>query len=1162
MLENITDDEGKSIQYLIGNVKFQKGETTITANRATYKDRDEIGWFVDSVKLNKNEQVLTTDSLVFDSGKDKVIGLGHIHFTDTEYELISDTLTYFLQADSGIASGNIQFFQKKQIITADHLTYRKKEDEEAASYTAFGEVIIQEETRKANCGRCIYDAPSETSILLENPTVIQEGQTLSGEEIRLFYVENVLQQVLIPNRAHITNLNKGKVEKTVKIGDSTEVEYTLVEFEDDMTGKRLEAYLEEGKLDSVRLEGMATTYYHLFEDSIYQGQNIASGDTIMLLFVPDSSGKEDLQTINIFGGSRGEYHPDDSSEDIDAPIFYQADTIFYSIPDEETILQKSAQIDYKTTQLKSGIISVSWENNLLHAIPEPETEELSPQEFPTILERGREPMVGQSLTYNLSTGRGQVRHGTTKMDDGYYKGEEIRNRTSDSFYVTRSVYTTCDLDPNPHFHFESSKMKMIKEDKVIVKPIVLYIAGIPIFALPFGVFPDQSGKRHSGWIMPSYGESSQQGQYLKGLGYFWAVNDFINSQYSLDFYDKRGIVFHNTNRYFKRYGFNGNLNFRYNRTVENQEITDILHKPGAVRWSLAWNHSQKLRKNQSLNVNAKYYSDSQFNRKLGIHRDTRLNQKAVSNATYSKRWPKQNISVSFNLSETRNLMIKEKINPSSIYYQTPTQSGMRLTETSTVLPSLTIRKGQAQLFKRAQKRGSGPSFYWSYGSTFKNRGTGYYESDSIGVDTVGTTIYNWDDSPHYSMDNSWIHNMSLSGSDKLLKYIAIRPSISFREEWITKYYDADSVDIQGNPITKHEVQTFRARRTASLSLSANTKLYGLFPIRIGSLQAIRHTITPSIGFSFQPDYSKPLFGYEFGYFKTLKDSEGKEHLFDPFRGTQIGATSRQERRNLNLSIKNVFQAKVKQGEEEKKINNLLTWNMSTSYNFAAEEFNLSKLRSSIRARLPQKLNLDFSMSHDFYDFESKDNTITRINRIISNQWGIPTPRLVEMSAATGFRLSGKQIQRPGVGTAAEDTTVIDTAEYDDLSATRAVRPETVSRKPMSGGKVWDMRLSLRYSANRFNPTKPKDSFWLNTNLRFQLTKYWGIQYNARFDLLTRDMISHDINIHRDLHCWQLNFTWTPGGFGRGFYLRINVKSPTLSDLKLESRGGRWEGPSI
>ncbi|MEE9166387.1 MAG: putative LPS assembly protein LptD [Candidatus Neomarinimicrobiota bacterium] len=1144
-LENITDSDGKAMQFLRGNVKFRKGETTVTADRATYRDREGIGTFSPSVRMERGNQILTSDSLIFDSGNDRVTALGHVQFDDEEYDLLCDTLIYFLEADSGLGSGNVQFTQKSQTITAHRIVYQKKEGEKAASYTAIGEVVIQEEGREATCGRSIYDATAEASILLEDPVVNQEGQILSGSEIYLYYTDDILSRVVIPDQSHVTYHSTGKVRTQSTAGDTSAAEYELKEFEDDMAGKRLEAYLVDGRLDSVRLEGMATTLYHIFDDSLYQGKNIASGDTITLLFEADTAGNEDLKAIHIVGGCRGEYHPDESSSDADSPIFYSADTLHYDIPNEKTILKKSAAVDYEETQLRSGIISVSWEDNLLHALP-------SGEELPTVTERGRSPMVGESLAYNLSTGRGRVNYGKTRMQDGYYRGTEIRNRSNDIFLVSDGIYTTCDLEPDPHFHFESHRMKMIMSDKIIARPIVFHISGIPLFALPFAVIPDQSGKRHSGWILPSYGENGRQGQYLEGLGYFWAVNDHWNSQFTLDFYDRQGIVFRNSNRYVKRYGFSGNVRFRYNRTVQDQDIASIFGNPGAERWSLGWSHAQKLRHKQSFNVNAQYYNDSQFNRKLGIHRDTRLNQKAISNATYSKSWARLNASMSVNLRETRNLMAESKIDSGSIYYQSPKQAGMRIVETNTVLPSLTLRKGQMQLFGGSGGKTGGPSFYLSYGSTVNNRGAGFYESDSVGVDSLGNAIYEWDDKRQQTWDNSWIHNVSLSGSDRILKHIAIRPSVSLREQWTTKYFDADSADTPGSTVSK-----FRARHIVSFSLSGNTKLYGLFPVRIGALRAIRHTLTPSVGFSFQPDYSKPLFGYDFGYFKKVPDREGNQVLFDPFSGTAIGSTPRREQRKLNMSIKNVFQAKVGEGEEERKIDRLLTWNMSTSYNFAAETFKLSKLQSSIRAQLPRKLTLDFRMTHDFYGVNSNGEGIA------TNQWGIPVPRLLTASTSTGLRFSGSRLRRPERATADSDTALVDTAAAGgDLSATESMKVETVGKKPVPGGNLWALALSLRYSTNRTNPAVPRDNFWMNANLRLQLTKSWRVQYSARFDLLERDIVSHDIYVYRDLHCWELSFTWTPGGFGRGFYLRINVKAPSLRDIKVESRGGRWQGPRI
>ena len=138
--------------------------------------------------------------------------------------------------------------------------------------------------------------------------------------------------------------------------------------------------------------------------------------------------------------------------------------------------------------------------------------------------------------------------------------------------MKNGIYTTCENIDHPHFHFGSKHMKVILNELIVARPLILHIFGIPVFGIPFAILPDQGGKRHSGWIMPAYGQSSTQGRYLRGLGYFWAVNEYLNSRFTLNFYDKKGVVFENSNRYFKRYSYSGNFNFKYNRTVLNNDI--------------------------------------------------------------------------------------------------------------------------------------------------------------------------------------------------------------------------------------------------------------------------------------------------------------------------------------------------------------------------------------------------------------------------------------------------------------------------------------------------------------------------------------------------------------------------------------------------------------
>ncbi|RZP29396.1 hypothetical protein EVA23_05980 [bacterium] len=223
--------------------------------------------------------------------------------------------------------------------------------------------------------------------------------------------------------------------------------------------------------------------------------------------------------------------------------------------------------------------------------------------------------------------------------------------------------------------------------------------------------------------------------------------------------------------------------------------------------------------------------------------------------------------------------------------------------------------------------------------------------------------------------------------------------------------------------------------------------------------------------------------------------------------------------------------------------------MNTSYNFANDKYPLANLSSSVRAKIAKKMNLDLSLSHDFYDYNNE--TGQRINSINKNNKGIPMPRLINARLSTGFRFQGNRIGTDTKKDVKEDSTsnlyTLDEPNFNNQSKIN-------NRKP-SAGKLWSTSLSFSYSINKTNPINLNETFWMSSNTSLQLTRNWRMQYNARFNLLNRDLVNHNFSIYRDLHCWEMSINWTPNGYGSGFYLKINVKSPTLRDLKLEQRGG-------
>ena len=408
-------------------------------------------------------------------------------------------------------------------------------------------------------------------------------------------------------------------------------------------------------------------------------------------------------------------------------------------------------------------------------------------------------------------------------------------------------------------------------------------------------------------------------------------------------------------------------------------------------------------------------------------------------------------------------------------------------------------------------------------------------------------------------NSGWVHTSSINAPQKIFKYISINPSLNLKSTWVNKTQEGIW---NGSSYDKTTKTGFATRTTGSFSMNTNTQIYGLIGIPYGPLKAIRHVMSPSIGYSWTPNFSEPLFGKDLGYVLSETDPiTSKIVLHDRFAGTMAGSTPTTERKSMTFSVNNIFQAKIKKGEEEKKID-LISWRMNSSYNFAADSMHLANLRSNIRSKLAGKLNLDLSMTHDFYDYN--ENTKKRIGQLLKktlpkNIGSVIHPRLTNMRFSTGFRLKSKQ----WVDFSKEESAVEDTSYLDsDLAGPGLNETKEKIKENLNNKNLWNTNISLSYTYSALNPLNKSKNFWANTNSSFNLTKKWKVSYRARFDLLKRDLVSHSFSIYRDLHCWELSMNWTPNGYGQGINFKLNVKSPTLRDLKIEKRGGIYSGAGL
>jgi len=816
------------------------------------------------------------------------------------------------------------------------------------------------------------------------------------------------------------------------------------------------------------------------------------------------------------------------STELDTTVAYGADEIISDAQKKMTRLIGHARVTYEKMTLTAGLITIDWDKKLLTATGLPDTQKVaSPKntgdtllvpgfkELPVFTD-GSQKMSGFEMTYNFDTQKGRVIRGRTAFEDGFYTGEIIKRVSGNTYFVEGGTFTTCNLPKNPHYHFYSTRMKLIFNDKVIAKPIILFIRHIPIAALPFGMFPNKSG-RHSGFLIPRYGESAIEGRYLRDIGYYWAASQYWDTVLSMDYFEKTGFLFHGNINYALRYLLRGH--------VSASLVRKTYSSGKQRRWDLSLSHNQTFDPTMSLHASGLFVSDRSYYRDFSSSLNQRLNREIRSNATFSKYWRGSGTSMSVNVSRTQNL-----------------DSGT----TTDILPQIFFRAGRKPIldfFRRkpkevrpVQRKSISPKRHWydaiylSYNSQFLNR---RYISEPN--DTTRTV--------HEQFGIQ--HQISVNSTQKVFRWISTSQNLSYQEVW-SDHVQEHFLNPQTNQIESRDVKQFAARRTFSTSLSANTKLYGtFFPNKFG-IQALRHVMTPSLSFSFRPDFSNP----RYGYYETVVDTTGRVYYFDRFGNILFGGTSRGGSESANFSVYNIFQMKTGSEEKVKKID-LFTLNVSSGYNFKADSLRLSSIVSSFRSRPSQ--NTSVLVSAGFSPYRFNPETGRTVNSWLASEKPWSPVRLVNLNSSFSFRVNSRMFQARKKASAATDTTETSQNQITPLSPLNRFSGNDGFRGP---NLPWSANFSLTYNISKYNPIRPQKTFWLNMNSSFQLTKKWKITYTARFDMKEQKIVSQNIVIYRDLHCWEARIVWYPTGPYKHFYLRINIKSPLLKELKLEKRTGR------
>ena len=983
-----------------GNVVLTHAENRMLADSLYYYRNDKISIGMGNARLYRDDFELYSDKIRYNelNQSSRAEGNSNLKGLRDKTELHAEVLNYFIDIDSVIAVSN-PILTKVDSISGDTLFIRAEiisGNTATSIYYARDSVKIDNLNLHAESQSSEYNMAADIITLLEDPFVMQGEEKLTGDKILMLLERQKITQIYVPKSAkaeskQMVYINQPSAADTIIEASSLKSKKVI----NRLRGNSLRMYIENNEVTRIVAGGMASSDYFMTEDSILQGLNKVSGDTILLGFLDN-----EIRSILVTGGAIGEFQPDKYAQGADTTINYSSGSIMYDIPRKTTILKKRSTLKYQDLILNAEEIMVDWTSSILVAMGDyvvaPDSirdatgDSLITIGLPELIQEGNNPLTGTEMEYNLITKRGKINAGKTRFEDGYYTGETILRLSPDVMSVSEGYYTTCDLD-DPHFFFKSKQMKLMINNKVIARPVVLYISEVPLFALPFGIFPNKGG-RHSGLLLPSYGRTARDGRFLRGGGLYWAGSQYHDASLIIDFLDKRGVLFRGNSKYKKRYSLNGNLS----GSLTPRSFDDNDRR----RWDLNWNHHQIVSPTMNLNGRIRIISDESFYQELSQNRNSRLEQQLISNLTIDKKWDGSGNALSLNLSRTENLQSK------NITGKLP-DFNLRVSE---VLPSFNFRVGRKQLFKSS----SGDdqrwfnSIYYSYSNNGERKRLVTTIIDTTHIDTtiinagvlLDTTIIDTIIAEEVDINQRLTHNISLSSPQKILKYFSLNPNINYTEQWIDEWSDPQIDDngrylyTDNGDVLKVGRKSFRTRRTFSSGLNVSTKLYGNFAPRLGQISSIRHVMTTTVGFRYTPDFSSD----NYGYFTNARDSSGNNLKIDYFAGSAIGATPSRVTKILTYSIRNTFQAKLNEGEENEKKLELFSLNFNGSYNYNAIVRPMSPLRASLRTQFIPGANFDISTRYSFYKW---------LDGSISEEF-IASPRLTNFSIRTSFSIHGQE----------------------------------------------------------------------------------------------------------------------------------------------------------
>lgn len=831
--------------------------------------------------------------------------------------------------------------------------------------------------------------------------------------------------------------------------------------------------------------------------------------------------------------------------------YYAEDSIITDFQSKKVFLHKGAWFEYGLIRLDADLIIIDWEKSEIFASGV--TDSLGAIEGNPIFKEGATSYeIRKEMRYNFKSQKAIIKDVVTEQQDGLLRGETIKKDKDGSIYLDHGFYTTCTL-AEPHWHINSSKIKSIRGKQVVTGPFNLYFNGIPTpLGLPFGIIPDTPEEKASGIVFPSYGQEQVRGFFLRNFGYYFAFNDYVHTRVTGDIFSNGGWGAKASTMYKKRYRYSGAFNIDYQKFKSPE--TELNPVDYNTIW-VNWNHSPESRGNSrfSASVNA---GTSNYNNVVVNPNNFVQNVKSEfsSNIAYSKNFAGTPFSMSANLRHSQNI-----------------QSG----EVNLILPDIAVNMNRQNPFQNVKFEPIKTlNIAWNFNlqNTITNRVTPPIGVSSEVVDQ-GQGIspdqniipFNLENLPLLlkNASNGAKNTIPISSNFRLFKYFTGTASANLTELWYL-----EKTNFFYNPVEQRVDKIlepgFNRVTYYNTSFAMNTNVYGFYNFK-GSkkIETIRHHMQPSFGFTFNPDFSDPSFGY---YQIVQTDSMGRSQFFSRHQGFVFGGAPLGASKSLNLNIRNTLEAKLKKltdsGEAEtKKIPLLQTLNIGTSYNFEADSFQLAPIRMDTRTSFfDNKLSLNIAATLDPYaelvktDSETGAVTGRRVNQFAwrSGQ-GIGKFRNVTMNINGNLNPAKQGGQAGEMRDQMTDDFLQQGGQLNEFVENEINQIINDPSQYIEWNIPWSLGFGFNVAYSQEPGRESNITSAININGDLSISEKWKITYSGGYDFMTAQLTQSMIGLARDLHCWQMNVSWIPFGRFTSYNLDIRVKSSILQDLKVSRR---------